>query len=134
MAYCTRQNLIDRFSEAELIQRTDRTDSGAIDDVVLSEAIADADAEIEGYLTAYQLPLAAVPANLERIACDIARYYLFSDIKNDLVQSRYDNAIRYLNLVAKGVVNLAPDTSGTVVEESSNSVEFSSSPLVFGRD
>lgn len=134
MAYCTRQNLIDRFGEAELIQRTDRTGTGVIDDAVLNEAIADAGAEIEGYLTAYQLPLTTVPANLERIACDITRYYLFSDVKVELVQTRYDNAIKYLSLVAKGVVNLAPDTGGTVVETASDSVLFQSGPSVFSRE
>ncbi len=134
MPYCTLQNLKDRFGETELIQLTDLANASAIDTAVLNEAIADADAEINSYLTAYSLPLAIIPANFERMACDITRYYLFGVSVPELVQKRYDNAIKYLNLVAKGVINLAPDTSGTVVEETSSSVEFSSSASVFGRD
>lgn len=134
MPYCTLQNLVDRFGAAELIQRTDRTGTGAIDTVVLNEAIADADAEIDGYLTAYPLPLTTIPANLERMACDIARYYLFGDGMIEQVKTRYDSAISYLKLVAKGGINIAPDTSGTVVAPSSNSVEFQSNRSVFGRD
>lgn len=134
MPYCTVQNLVDRFGAAELIQRTDRTGTGAIDTAVLNEAIADADAEIDAYLTAYPLPLTTIPANLERMACDIARYYIFGDGTIEQVKTRYDSAINYLKLVAKGVISIAPDASGTVVATSSDSVEFSSSPSVFGRD
>ncbi len=134
MPYCTQQNLIDRFGAAELIQRTDRTGTGAIDTAVLNEAIADADAEIDGYLTAYPLPLTTIPANLERMACDIARYYLYDDGMIEQVKTRYDNAISYLKLVAKGVISIAPDASGTVAAPSSNSVEFQSNRSVFGRE
>ncbi|MDP3876013.1 MAG: DUF1320 domain-containing protein [Methylobacter sp.] len=133
MPYCTKQNLIDRFGEAELIQRTDRAGTDAIDDEVLNEAISDADAEIDGYLTAYPLPLTTVPANLERMACDMARYYLFGDGMIEQVKVRYDNAIKYLNLVAKGVVLLAPSTDGVLVDPASDNVQFGSSPSVFGR-
>lgn len=134
MPYCTLLNLKDRFGETELIQLTDQTNAGAIDPAVLNEAIADADAEINSYLTAYPLPLATIPANFERMACDITRYYLFGTSVPELVQQRYDNAISYLKLVAKGGINIAPDTSGTVVAPSSNSVEFQSNPSVFGRE
>ena len=44
MSYCTRQNLIDRFGEPELIQLTDLDNLGVIDDTVLNQAISDADA------------------------------------------------------------------------------------------
>lgn len=134
MAYCTLQNLKDRYGETELIQLTDPANASEIDTAVLNKAIADADAEINSYLTAYSLPLAIIPANFERLACDITRYYLFGVSVPDLVQKRYDNAVDYLKLVAKNTINLAPDTSGTVVEETSTSVEFSSSPSVFGRE
>lgn len=134
MPYCTKQNLIDRFGERELIQLTDRDLSGVIDDAVLNQAIGDADAEINGYLTAYTLPLAVVPANLERIACDMTRYYLYDDAVTDLVQARYDAAVKYLMQVAKGVISIGPDTTGSIPPATSNSAEFSSSPSVFKRD
>lgn len=133
MTYCTVQNLTDRFSDDELIQLTDRANLGVINVTVLNQAISDADAEINGYLTAY-LPLASVPANLVRIACDITRYYLYDDAVTDQVQLRYDQAIKYLVQVAKGMISLGPDVTGAVADSTNNSVDFTVSPSVFGSD
>jgi phage gp36-like protein len=124
--YCTKQNLIDRFDEEELIQLTDNANLGAIDDDVINAAITDAEAEINSYLTAYLLPLAIIPFNFTRIASDLARYYLYEDAPTDTVIKRYDDAIRYLLLIAKGTILLdtgaAIDTAGHVVIESSDNV------------
>ena len=46
MSYAALQDMVDRFGELELVQRTDRTDGATIDAVVLGRALADADAEI----------------------------------------------------------------------------------------
>jgi phage gp36-like protein len=137
-SYATVQQLINRFGEAELIQLTDRPtradpeNAGTIDADVIEQAIADADAEINSYLTAYTLPLAVVPANLVRIACDITRYYLYDDQMIDIVEARYKNAIRYLEQVAAGKIALGADTAGTTPPADSV-IEFQSDPPVFGR-
>ena len=130
MPYCTQSDLVTRFGQAELVQLTDTTGSGQIDAAVVSQAIADAEAEIDAYLIArYSLPLASVPANLERLACDIARYRLYADRPTELVDVRYRDAIRYLEQVGRGVIALAstpePDTGGAVM--SSNTLVFSRS-------
>jgi len=134
--YCTQQNLIDRFGQLEIIQLTDRSTppAGTINATVLNKAISDAEAEINSYLTGYALPLATVPANFERMACDMTRYYLYEDRVIEQVKKRYDDAIKYLTQVGKGVIQLGPDTAGTVAEVASDSAQFSSSPSVFGRD
>ncbi len=134
MAYCAQQNLIVRFGETELIQLTDPANAAAIDTTVLNKAIADADAEINKYLTAYPLPLTRVPADFERMACDITRYFLYGSTVPDYVKDRFDKATKYLELVAKGTINIAPDISGAVAETSSDNVEFHSSPSVFSRE
>ena len=134
MAYCTKQNLIDRFGELELIQLTDRDNQGIIDDSIITQAIADADAEINGYLNRYHLPLASVPSNLVRMACDIARYNLYDDAMVESVQVRYDSVIKYLGAVAKGLITLPPDTNGVVIEEQTGGAEFQSYAPVFGID
>lgn len=134
MAYCTQQNLLDRFGLAELTQLTDHDNLGVINATVLDLAIADATAEIDAYLTGYALPLATVPANLVRIAGDIARYYLYDDAPIEQVQLRYDNAMKYLVQVARGIISLGPDATGTVATSTNNSAQFESSPSVFGRD
>lgn len=134
MSYCTRQNMIDRFTEQELIQLSDRDNLGVIDDAVLTQSILDADAEINSYLSRYTLPLANVPANLVRMACDIARYYLYDDAIIDTVKIRYDQAISYLMQVAKGNITLGPDVNGESLEATQGSILITSNAPSFGID
>lgn len=131
MPYCTQQNLIDRFSEIELIRLTDESSIGSIDTVVLDRAITDADAEINSYLVAYTLPLANVPANFERLACDIVRFSLYKDMMTDVVELRYKQAIRYLEKVSEGKIKLEPDSSGAAPAVT-DSLEFIAKPPIFG--
>lgn len=114
MAYCTQQDMTDRYGEEELIQLTDRSQTGDIDTAVLGAAIDDATATIDAYLgTRYTLPLAAVPTVLKRICCDIARYLLHGNAAPDTVADRHSAAIEFLQAVAKGDVDLAVgETSG----------------------
>lgn len=107
MNYATQQDMVDRFAEVELVQLTDSTNSGAIDAAVLGRALDDADAEIDGYLAGrYALPLTTVPKILVGYACDIARYRLYDDRATEHVAKRYDDAVRYLRMVAEGKVGL----------------------------
>jgi len=114
MAYCTQQNMIDRFSEQDLIQLTDRDQTGSIDATVLSAAIDDATGTIDAYLgTRYTLPLASVPVVLTRICCDIANYLLYGNEAPEGVADRHSAAIEFLQAVAKGDLDLAVgETSG----------------------
>lgn len=134
--YATQQNLIDRFGERELIELTDRAEPslGTIDAVVIAKKLADADATINGYLAVkYTLPLSPVPAMLERLGCDIARYYLYEDRVTEQVKRRYDDAIAYLKGVANGTVNLGVDAANQA-PASSGGPEFSAPDRVFTGD
>lgn len=112
MSYATKQNLIDRYGSDELLQLTDRTNIGSIDDIVITRALVDADAEINGYLaTRYTLPLLPVPTGLEKLACDIARYRLYEDRVTETVAQRYKDAIRFLQEVSSGKASLGPDAA-----------------------
>ncbi len=108
MLYCTLQDLVDRFSEAEILQLTDRAHVGLIDEEVLGRAIEDASGEIDGYIAAagYDLDLDPVPRILAAYACDITRYRLYDDAATDQVTRRYDDAIKFLRALAKGDVRL----------------------------
>ena len=113
MSYCTQADLIVRFGAAEITQLSDRAGLGTLDSAIIAGAIADADAEIDGYLSGrYALPLANVPMVITRIACDITRYWLFGQDVTDLVKDRYDQAVSYLGQVAKGTIGLGPDATG----------------------
>lgn len=107
MLYCTQTDYIDRFTEAELIQRTDRLGSGVVDATVFDQAVADANAEIDAYLAGrYPLPLTSVPPIIARLAGDIVRYRLFPDGAPEEVRARYEDARRVLESLASGRITL----------------------------
>jgi phage gp36-like protein len=111
MSYAVKQDMIDRFTELEVIQLTNEVvePSTVINDAVLDRALADGDAEIDGYLMGrYTLPLQTVPGMLKSLCCDIARYRLYDDRATDQVTKRYDDAIKLLTRIAKGEVSLGP--------------------------
>ncbi len=107
MTYCTKKDLTDRFGIDELVEITDTNNVGDIDDVKLNQAIADAGAEIEGYVAGrYSLPLTIVPPVLKMYACDITRYKLYDDRVTEQVEKRYNDAMKYLMRLAEGKVTL----------------------------
>lgn len=108
MTYAVEADLVERFGALELARRTDRVNGATIDAVVLGRALADADAEIDGYLaTRYTLPLQPTPAAINRLACDIARYRLHDDGVPDTVRQRYEDAVSLLKKFSSGEVRLA---------------------------
>jgi phage gp36-like protein len=118
MSYATQQNLIDRFTQRELAQLTDTTNSGAIDAAVVAVALADADAEINSYIGArYSLPLAQTTPELVRLASDIARYRLWDASASEEVKARYDDAVKKLRDVSKNVASLGIDQASQPVAE-----------------
>jgi len=111
VTYVTKQQLIDRFGEKELIQLTDRSNvpPSTVNDTAVSGAIGDAEALVDGYVgKTYQLPLSAVPIGLTRTSADIARYYLHGKAadKDGPVHRAYLEAIAYLKDVSRGLIQL----------------------------
>lgn len=110
MAYLTPAELATRYGQDRLIDLTDRDGDGLADDPMINQALADASAEIDGYLAArYALPLPMVPAILARIAGDIAIYRLLSlrrlgDIED--ARRRYEDVRRLLEAISRGTVSL----------------------------
>lgn len=107
MPYATLQDLVDRFGERELVDLTDRAGGGTIDVTVVQRALDDGAEMIEGYLAKrYTLPLSAPVARLTAVACDIARYQLYTVAPSEVVTARYRDAERWLRDVADGRVVL----------------------------
>ena len=129
MAYCTLDQLNDRFGPATLIALTDRADvpTGAVDLDVLGRAVADADAMIDGYLAArYALPLASTPALIAVVSQDITLWKLHLGEPSAKVKADYDAALRTLRDISAGAIRIpeasgldpaAPGTSGVVVTD-----------------
>ncbi len=126
MNYCTKSDLITAFTEAELIQTTDKEHATAINEVVLNNAIRDAEAEINVWLTGrYVLPLPTVPEILRKVAMDITRYHLWGDVESDHpVATRYGHQVKLLQAIAKGAASLGLDGGGAPAA-TSNTVQIS---------
>jgi phage gp36-like protein len=81
---------------------------------IILQAIEDAGAEIDGYLAKlYTVPLVRVPQVIVKYAKDIAAYNLITrigvgkdDDREQNYYKRYQAALRFLELVAKGTVGL----------------------------
>jgi len=129
MAYCTQSDILNQITTVELIQLTDDAVAGVINTTIVARAIADADAEIDGYLgSRHVVPLTTVPAIVLKISVDLSIFNLYSrrgtipDIRAD----RYKNAIRFLEQVGQGKISLgASDPGGNPPE--SNAPEMSGS-------
>lgn len=137
MSYATQADLVARFGETEMIQISNRAlTAETIDTAVVAAKLADAEAEIDGYLQGrYQLPLLPVPPVLARLACDIARYHLYDDRTTEAVTQRYRDAIAFLVRVSQGQVQLGvaeggtPAAAGGGAEFSAPAREFTSETL-----
>lgn len=137
MAYCTKADLIARYGEQELIERTDRdnTPPEAIDDAVLDVAIADGDNEINARLAVrYPAPLVDPPLVLTRWACSLTRFFLYQDLPDDNpIVAEYKRVIKSLDMVAAGNMSLGPDGAGAELESDGDTVVFEAGPRDFRR-
>ncbi|SDU26742.1 gp436 family protein [Desulfobacula phenolica] len=114
MAYCTREDIQGKISEAELIRLTDDSGTGIPDYSKIDTAITEAEAEIDSYCAKrhtvpFQPP---VPSMISKMCKDIAVYNVWS-LRNaapDDCEDRYTRAVAYLKNVAKGIVDLGGDT------------------------
>lgn len=120
MAYCTLQELTDRYSQRMLVEISDRADAptGAVDTDLIDRAIADADALIDGYLKVrYRLPLASIPRLVKDLSLRISIYYAHAHIASDKIRRDYEEALSTLKHISQGLIRLdldgaEPEASG----------------------
>lgn len=108
---------------------------------IIQEAIEDADGEIDGYLNKrYPVPLLKVPKVINKFSKDIALYNIFSrkgieeGTGEENYLTRYKNAIRFLENVAKGLIEIggAPDQDEQTALKRGD-FQIQSSPRLFSR-
>ena len=114
MAYSAQSDITEQISESDLIELADDTGVGAVDASVVARAIADADGEIDSYCgSRYAVPFSPVPVMIRKLAVDIAVYNLYTRravLKlPEERQKRYENAVRFLRDLAKGIISLGAD-------------------------
>ena len=135
MTYATTADMVAAFGETELIELTDRADppADAIDDAVLSAALAAASAEIDGYVGRVEtLPLAVVPDSLRQLTLVIARYRLSTDQPDGRVRVDYEDAVATLERIAKGLVVLNLPAVDAEPGTAGRRVQGRAQPPVFG--
>lgn len=138
MPYCSVQDLIDRCGSLAIVQLSNPDDSTAetVDEAVVNRAILDACGEMDGYIgVRYTLPLTEIPNQLRTLAIDLALYRLGLLLRTggdlEAIKDRYDDGIRFLRDMVKGLANLGLDQTTEPVNQVIN---YSSSPRQFGRD
>lgn len=126
--YISKTSLQDRYSEERVTFAADDDADGQLDPNKVSDAIGDAEAEINSYLaSAYTLPLpgvtdredpeanTSVPPELRRVAVDIAMYRMVPehDRLTKERRRRYDDAVKWLEKVACKKVQLTVSGAAT---------------------
>ena len=162
MTYATALDMLIRFDADEIAQRSDRLIprlvSGALlrdvannadlsgydeDAVVnaalamtrLDRALADARDTIASHISArYKLPISPVPPVLQRIACDLARFYLYDDTATEQVKDRHDAAMKLLASVRDGKATLGENAETGEQAPSTAGAELVSGGRVWRRD
>jgi phage gp36-like protein len=139
MSYITRQDMIDKYGEREIIEITNQGKGLAIeiDFVKLDKAIASASSQADGLLAGrYPMPLQKVPEYLVDILCDIAHYRcsVGTNLTKDS-KERYEQAVKDLKDIAKGGAALGGSVAGesSPTPTSSNNVMWSVGRRDFGR-
>lgn len=146
MAYCTVEDVI-KMLKADMINCIIGNDY--IEDEeerikkitpITKEAIEDADAEIDGYLAKrYSVPFTKVPKTLNKFSKDIAIYNLMSrkgideSDREKTYLNRYNAAIRFLENVAKGIIDIGVDENSTK-NAAQTGFSIKSSDRLFSRD
>lgn len=115
--YATIDDMIARFGRVEVtrLSQTEDRVTDEIDKTKVERAIGDATAIVDGYLRGrYQVPVTNPPADLIRATCIIARYDMAkSDCSDptDQMQKDYDDVMKWLGEIQKGIVKLACETA-----------------------
>lgn len=108
---------------------------------LIENAIADADAEIDGYLSKrYSPPFREPPAVLRKFSKDIAAYNLMSRKgidENDQEKTyltRYNSAIKFLTMVAEGKIDIGTKEEDVGQASAAEGFHFRSSRRLFSRE
>ena len=135
MVYATKSDMLKRYEERELVQLTDNADpaTGAIVDSVLDNALEDATATIDLYLSGrYDLPLAETPAALVKMACTLAFYQLNEGRTTEEIRQDYEDVLKALSGIASGRIKL--NAGGSEPKSAAAIAQVEAPNRVFNRD
>ena len=137
MAYIVQADLLAQLSNAQLIQLTDDAKTGSVDTDKVDKAIADAEAEVNGYVaTKHSVPLASpIPDLIKKLAIDITIYNLYRRRQRtpEDVRTAYEDAVKKLEGIARGLITLGVDPQPAESSKATQG-ETSGPARVFDRD
>lgn len=96
---------LSEYLGPRLLVIADRDGDGVADAPLVAAALSRADGLIDGYIVRF-LPLAVVVPELTQASLDIATYYLAGNLKTDQERERFEDAIKWLVHLSKGVATL----------------------------
>jgi len=103
----------------------------------LEALLDDASGEIDGYVMGrYAVPITPAPRGLSTHCVNIALYNLYGTTgrDNDPVVIRYQATLKFLEMLAKGIISIGATDSGETPAEDNDIAEFSSGESVMGRE
>lgn len=114
MAYSVLDDIQKMIPKDTVIQLTDDEGAGTMNAARITEAIAQADSEIDAYLgSRYDVPFATVPDVVKKISVDLAIYNVYSRRVEEIPATRvdrYKNAIRLLEGIRDGKISIGEAT------------------------
>ncbi|WP_175841637.1 gp436 family protein [Burkholderia arboris] len=131
MSYAIVDDMVTRFGQLELVQLTDQDNipPSVLNQLKIETALADASTFVDSFVgQIYRLPLRgclkplvpgsppeyAIPPQLVRLTCDVARFYLYDDLSpENEVYRRYKLATGELEKIAAGERNLSCPWGGS---------------------
>jgi phage gp36-like protein len=147
MAYCTADEVLEML-KADMVNTIigddyieDEAERLLAATPLAEEAVADACAEIDGYLgKRYDVPFARTPGVIHKFAKDIALYNLVSrhgideGEREKTYLTRYNAAVAFLTKVAEGKIDIGIQDGSTTEDAAKSSFSMRSSRRTFSRD
>ena len=137
MAYSTTADLLERISEASLVQLTDAANTGAVNQTVAQNAVNAADGIIDALISpVYRVPLADVPRAVRDASATIAIYrlHLYRSVDPGVWKEAFAASMAFLGAVAEKKATL----EGTLPEppvsaDLSGALSYTAEPRAFSR-
>jgi phage gp36-like protein len=134
VAYATQADAELLYGVSYVAVACDRNLDGTLDASSFTLHLAVATDTMDGYLLGrYPLPLLTPPAIFKKLCVDIAIYNAVptADVRTLEMRARYDDAIRYMELLAANKIKLKIDVDVTVANASQQSSTTSRRQMSF---
>lgn len=136
--YTTLIKITGQLSDATVIQLTDDEQLEVINAERVDEAIANADAVIDGYCSGrYVVPFDPAPPIIAKCSLDMAIYNLYArrvETMPEVRDKNYNNAIKLLEAIASGKVMLNGTSTPPPAAATVNTGMTVTPPRRFSRD